>query len=158
MLIRRNLKTVIRRLPDTRFKLLMVRIVDGNSEINAHVGNNFCYLICLRHLIRSNSFTNRAFFSKKTIFLHPCATCSELSSNISSMVSMVIIRDKQRFIKVQNSLQNTVTLNPLIQEDNIISNFYIYKKNLYKTIFLDFLRHLLPRVECDDSSEHVAHM
>ena len=30
----------------------MVHILDGNSEIVAHVKSNLCSLICLRHLIR----------------------------------------------------------------------------------------------------------
>ena len=33
----------------------MVLILDGNSEIGAHVRSNLCYFICLRHLIRSRA-------------------------------------------------------------------------------------------------------
>ena len=48
--------------------------------------SNLCYLICLRHLIRSRADKNRIFFAPiRPIFLHACATCSELPSNISSM-------------------------------------------------------------------------
>ena len=50
-------------------------IIDGNSEISAHVRSNLCYFICLRHSIRS----------KRPIFLHACAICSELQSNTSTM-------------------------------------------------------------------------
>ena len=59
----------------------MVLLLDGKSEIGAHVIENLCYLICLRILIRSRAVTNQNFYlEKKPIFLH--ATCSKLSSNI----------------------------------------------------------------------------
>ena len=65
----------------------MVRILDGNSGVGAHVRSNICHLICLRDLIKSRAVTNRIFFSpNRPIFLHGCATCSKLSSNISSMI------------------------------------------------------------------------
>ena len=44
----------------------MALILDGIPEIDAYVGNNLCYLICLRHLIRSGEVTNRDFFTEKT--------------------------------------------------------------------------------------------
>ena len=44
-------------------------IVDGNLEMSAtaHVSSNICYMICLRHLIRSR-VKNRFFFLRKTYF------------------------------------------------------------------------------------------
>ena len=63
----------------------MVLKLDGKSEIGAHhVRSNLCYLICLRHLIRSRAVTD-LFSPKRSIFLHACATRSELPSNISSL-------------------------------------------------------------------------
>ena len=50
----------------------MVHILDGNSEIVAHVKSNLCSLICLRHLIRSRAVTNRIFSP------NVCVTCPEL--------------------------------------------------------------------------------
>ena len=44
-------------------------LILGNSEIGAHVKSSLCYLICLRHLIRSRAITSQIFFSKKTNFL-----------------------------------------------------------------------------------------
>ena len=44
----------------------MVLMLDGNSEIGAHVKKNLCYLICLRHLNRI--VTNRIFILRKDIF------------------------------------------------------------------------------------------
>ena len=41
---------------------IMVLISDGNSEIDAHVRSNLCYVICLRHLINSRVVTNRITF------------------------------------------------------------------------------------------------
>ena len=46
----------------------MVLTSDGNSEIGAHVRINLCYLICLRHLIRSRVVTIRSISPKKTFF------------------------------------------------------------------------------------------
>ena len=58
---------------------VMVLISDGNSEIGSHVWSNHCYLLCLRHSIQ-------IFFLRKYVFfLHACATCSELPSNISTV-------------------------------------------------------------------------
>ena len=72
----------------------MVLILDGNLEIGAHVGSNLCYLICFRHLIISRVITNRIFYTKKKlIFLHVCATYSELPSDIqySFLFTMVSV-------------------------------------------------------------------
>ena len=43
-------------------------ILDGNSEVCAHVRSNLCYLICLRQLIRSRAATNRIFSLQKDFF------------------------------------------------------------------------------------------
>ena len=67
----------------------MVLTLDGNSEISAHVRSNLNYLIRYRQLIRSKAVTNRNFFcSEKTYFLYACETCSELPSNISTMLAV----------------------------------------------------------------------
>ena len=68
----------------------MVLILDGNSEIGAHVWSNLCYLICLRHLIRSKTVTNLIF----PIFLHACATCSKLPSDISNMDGSIYLESE----------------------------------------------------------------
>ena len=54
----------------------MVLILDGSSEIGAHVWRDLGVLIRLIHLWRSRAATNLK------IFLHTCVTCSELPSNI----------------------------------------------------------------------------
>ena len=41
----------------------MVLMLDGSSEIGKHRRSNLCYLICLRHLIRSRAVTNSMSFS-----------------------------------------------------------------------------------------------
>ena len=53
----------------------MVVTIDGTKEICAYLRSNLCYLNSLRHLIRSREVTY-------PVFLHACATCSELPSNI----------------------------------------------------------------------------
>ena len=63
----------------------MLLILDGNSEIDAHIRGNHYYFIWLRHLMRSRGVTNQIFFSGK-ICLHACVTCFELPSNISTML------------------------------------------------------------------------
>ena len=42
----------------------MVLVLDGNSEIGAHV----CYLICLRHLIQVQEQSKIGFFLLKDLF------------------------------------------------------------------------------------------
>ena len=64
----------------------MVLILDGNSDIGAHVGSNICYSISLRNSMRSRAVKNRFFFLRIIpIFLHACATCFVLPSNISTI-------------------------------------------------------------------------
>ena len=63
----------------------MVFIFDGNSEIGAKERSNLYHLIGLRHLIKD-------FFPEIPIFLHACATCSELPSDISTMTPCIIWR------------------------------------------------------------------
>ena len=46
---------------------VMVIILDGSSEIGTHTSNNLCYLICLRHLIRSVSSHKSDFFFSKNM-------------------------------------------------------------------------------------------
>jgi len=40
----------------------MALILDGTSEIDAHLRINLYYFICITHLIRSRTVTNRPFF------------------------------------------------------------------------------------------------
>ena len=62
----------------------VVPILDGNSEIGAHLRSNLCKLICLTHLIKSRAVTNRNY-------LRSCVlTCSELPSNLSTMVYHIL--------------------------------------------------------------------
>ena len=52
----------------------MILILDGNSEICAHVKSNLFHLICSRHSIWSRVVTNQKFSSPKwPIFIHTCA-------------------------------------------------------------------------------------
>ena len=46
----------------------MVLILDGNSEIDAHVCRNLCYMICLRHLFNSKAIPNLK--KKRCFHLH----------------------------------------------------------------------------------------
>jgi len=62
----------------------MVLILDGNSEMGAHVRSNLCYLISFRHLIRLREYV---FIRKGFFFVHTCTVCSEFPSNFSTMVS-----------------------------------------------------------------------
>ena len=61
----------------------IVLILDGNSEIYAHVRSNICYSICLRHLTRLRAVINQIFTIRKA--LHAWATWSELPSEIRTM-------------------------------------------------------------------------
>ena len=46
----------------------MVFILDGNSEIGAHVWSKFRNLICPRHFFISRALTNLIFFFKIELF------------------------------------------------------------------------------------------
>ena len=79
----------------------MVLIIDGNSEIGAHGKEQSLLFDLLKEFDQIESsqkldfwglyaVPNKQtkpgfFFSKGPIFLHSCATCSELPSNISPM-------------------------------------------------------------------------
>ena len=65
---------------------ILVLILNGNSEIGAHVKSNLCHLNCLMHLNRSKAVTTRIFSLCQK--LHVCATCSKLPSNISTMARL----------------------------------------------------------------------
>ena len=45
-----------------RLSIKLLLILDGNSEIGAHVRSNLDYLIFLKHLFRSRAVTNLIFF------------------------------------------------------------------------------------------------
>ena len=68
----------------------LVLISDGNSEIGARVRSNIYYLICLSNLLGSRTVKNPIFSPKRPIYLHTCATSSELPSVMSSMIPAVI--------------------------------------------------------------------
>ena len=60
----------------------MIVMLDGKSEIGAHVRSNYYYLNRLRHLIRMKAVTIRILFTPKRFsFFHTYATCSELLFN-----------------------------------------------------------------------------
>ena len=46
-------------------------ILDGNSEMGAHVRINICYLICARRLIRLRAITNMIFFPERHFSFAP---------------------------------------------------------------------------------------
>ena len=67
------------------YEISIVVLLDGNSEIIAHVRSNLFYLICIRHLIRSICKKSEFFSLKRSFFLQACSTCSKLPSNIRTM-------------------------------------------------------------------------
>ena len=70
----------------------MALILDGESEISAHVWSNLCYQIYLRRLIRSRSVTNLFFFSGKAFFPSelPATVCPKIYSK--SVLHMLTYR------------------------------------------------------------------
>ena len=61
--------------------IYLVPILDGASEISAHVRMNLCHLIWFMHLTRSKSQIEH-FSPKRHISLHAWATYSELPCEI----------------------------------------------------------------------------
>ena len=55
-----------------------------SQKIGAHVWGTLCYLICLRHLIRSKTVTNQILFLRKDLFSYMRAQ-HELASSIITM-------------------------------------------------------------------------
>ena len=68
---------------DSKLISTNVLILDGNSEIGAHMLSDLEYLICSRHLFTSRIVTNQIRI--KINFPHTCIACSELPSNTSAM-------------------------------------------------------------------------
>ena len=68
----------------------MVFILDGNSEIGAHIRGDFCYLICLTHLIRSREVTDLIFYLEKTYFRLYVRNKFRVTNNISTMSAISI--------------------------------------------------------------------
>ena len=66
----------------------MVRGLDSNSAICAHVWSNLGYLNCLNRFFVLTSVTPLIFSSSEIayIYLHTCATSSELPTNLMSMI------------------------------------------------------------------------
>ena len=66
----------------------MALILDGNSEIGAHVWKNICYLICLSICLDGEHSQIGFFTSEKT-----CSpSCSELLSNKGTMDAILIVK------------------------------------------------------------------
>ena len=62
-------------------------ILDGKSIMGSRAWSVLCYLICLRHMLRSKAVTNLRFFSyKRLIIIHACAKFPELPSGLSTMM------------------------------------------------------------------------
>ena len=67
----------------------LVLTLEGNSETCAHVRSNLRYLFYLRHLIRSSAVKKTLLsISEKKYFPLCLLRCSELSSNICTMIFM----------------------------------------------------------------------
>ena len=61
-------------------------LYDMVTQIDAHVRNNLCYLICIMHLVSLGAVENRFFkYPQKLLFFHPCAMCPVIPSHKSTM-------------------------------------------------------------------------
>ena len=92
----------------------MVLISDGTSEKGAHVKNNFCYLICQGIGLDREQSKIRFFLQKIAIFPSCVSTCSELPSNISTMVFPGLSKFQTSFhctARLQSVLQRWKFLN-----------------------------------------------
>ena len=64
--------------------------------IGAQVRRHPCYLIWLKHWIRSRA---DRYFQRKAYFRNVCATCSELQSNISTRVKTLLSSRRKHVFK-----------------------------------------------------------
>ena len=62
----------------------------GNTEIGAQVQNEIGNLICLRHLLIDSGHKSKIYHQKRPGYLHTCASCYELPSNISTIGETVV--------------------------------------------------------------------
>ena len=69
---------------------IIVLILDVNSEMGAHVRSKIGKLPRLKPFFQNKSSRNLNVMSEKSIFLHKCATCSELPSYIRTMLYTVL--------------------------------------------------------------------
>ena len=77
----------------------MVLLLDGNSEIGAHLSSNFCNVICLRNLLRSRAVTAALKkFMKRIYLFNVCAPIPEVPSNISTMPYIYSGRPVRRWV------------------------------------------------------------
>ena len=107
-------------------------VLDGYLEIGAHVRNNLCYLIFVRHLNNSRAVTNLIFSPKILVFLYACVTCSELPSTIGTMI--------HSFRYIHEKIGNTIILSlpsilSIILQTNPILDHY-FAVNWLKNYFL----------------------
>ena len=84
-----------------KYKILIVLILYGNTEMGARVWSKSGNLICVSHFFRSINL-----FSKGPV--HRFATCSELPSNISTMR---ILHYKQGPSNVLRDLFSSININ-----------------------------------------------
>ena len=65
----------------------MVFIIVGNLEIDAHVLSEIGNVICTMHLLRLTAAAKLKLLIKKSlVFVDVCVACTELPSNISTML------------------------------------------------------------------------
>ena len=88
---------------DKRPIKIMVLILDGNSDIGAHVLSTTCNLLCLRHFFRSRSVGNLKFISEKTRF-------SSYMRNMSLSYHLMLVPWKIFFYYSYRKIQNSLSL------------------------------------------------
>ena len=74
-------------------------MLDGNSDITrcARKEPYLVFDLFIYHLLRSTAVTNRIFFyPKRHMFLDAGATCSELPSNMGSMLDSMNLQQKKK--------------------------------------------------------------
>ena len=75
----------------------MVLILDGHSEIGAHVCSDIDFLVCMVYIYRKQSQKSDFFLHNRPTFLHMRAIYSELPSNINTMGPNVMVsRERER--------------------------------------------------------------
>ena len=78
----------------------MIFILYGYSEIGAHVGSNLCYLIGLRHLIRTRAVTNQFFSPEKRILSFCNAAPDPVMKSVKNQIRILILSLKTIRIRI----------------------------------------------------------
>ena len=101
----------------------MVLLIDGNSYVGAHVMRYIWYFTGLRHLIEGSHKLDFFLTPKRPIFLHACATFSDLPPNIGTTVGLMEDMNMGTCLKMVSSIPKNPSLTIKIETKSMFLRF-----------------------------------